>query len=142
MLCVMIDFSFVGDDNEEEDVCTEIKVVTENYGYENSFSFGSCNSTQEYPSYNTTIEICCQPAGTYQLVCTDTYGDGWHGGYLEVEGTSYCGDFSTGHEASHEVPMTGMLKFIDRFLLTKLIIFAPSKYKTVKILRQHVNWIL
>ena len=118
MLCVMIDFSFVGDDNEEEDVCTEIKVVTENYGYENSFSFGSCNSTQEYPSYNTTIEICCQPAGTYELVCTDTYGDGWHGGYIEIGNLSYCGDFSTGHEASHNVTMPGNLKFRHIFVST------------------------
>ena len=107
------------EDEEGEDVCTEIIVVTGNYGNENSFSFGSCNSTQEYPSYNTTIEICCQPAGTYELVCTDTYGDGWHGGYIEVEGMSYCGDFTAGHNASHEVEMTGKLKFRDKFLSPK-----------------------
>merc|ERR1712198_758705 len=33
---------------------------------------------------------CCQPAGTYELDCKDEYGDGWHGGSIEIGGTEYC----------------------------------------------------
>ena len=28
----------------------------------------------------------------------DSYGDGWHGGYLEINGQKYCEDFTTGSE--------------------------------------------
>jgi hypothetical protein len=83
--------------------------VTQTYGNENSWSFGSCNSTQEYSSGSTTTEECCQPAGSYELVCTDTWGDGWHGGYLEIGGVSYCENFSEGHEETHIVTMPGKL---------------------------------
>ena len=102
----------IGDDgeDEDEDLCTEINVVTQQYGNENSWSFGNCNSTQEYTDFNTAIEVCCQPAGTYELVCRDTYGDGWHGGYIEIGGISYCGDFADGHEENHEVVMPGKFK--------------------------------
>ena len=44
-------------------------------------------SNQEY-----NIE-CCQPGGTYELNCWDSYGDGWNGGSIEIGGTQYCGDF-------------------------------------------------
>merc|ERR1712046_462687 len=43
------------------------------------------------------IESCFLVGGTeYTLTCTDTFGDGWHGGYITVEGTDYCGDFVSG----------------------------------------------
>ena len=32
----------------------------------------------------------------YKLICEDSYGDGWHGGHLIIQGTSYCHDFTTG----------------------------------------------
>jgi hypothetical protein len=131
-------FTFIIDDeeDEEDDLCTEIIVVTENYGNENSWSFGNCNSSQEYSSYNTTVEECCQPAGFYELVCTDTYGDGWHGGYLEIGGISYCGNFSDGTEESHDVPMPGKLKFRHIFLSSskkylKTLSYIILKFKVI-----------
>ena len=84
--------------------------MTQNYGHENSWSFGNCNSAQDYTSNEAYTEVCCQPAGTYELVCRDTWGDGWHGGYIEIGGISYCGDFAQGHEESHEVAMSGKIK--------------------------------
>ena len=30
--------------------------------------------------------------------CKCSYGDGWHGGYLEINGVRYCDDFSSGHK--------------------------------------------
>jgi len=41
---------------------------------------------------------CCLPEGNFQVVCMDTWGDGWHGGYLEIDGRNYCQSFGTGHE--------------------------------------------
>ena len=35
----------------------------------------------------------------------DSYGDGWHGGYLEIEGTQYCDTFLSGAETTVEATM-------------------------------------
>ena len=32
----------------------------------------------------------------YKLVCEDTYGDGWNGGHLTMQGNNYCEDFTSG----------------------------------------------
>merc|ERR1712110_1327983 len=90
-----------------QDVCTTIKVVTKRWGYENSWAFGACNSSQEYGNNNIYTEQCCQPAGSYDLVCKDSYGDGWHGGYLLIEGKKYCKRFKNGHEKTEEGTMEG-----------------------------------
>jgi hypothetical protein len=42
-------------------------------------------------------EPCALKAGSYTLKCIDTYGDGWHGGFMTVDGVMYCDDFTTGH---------------------------------------------
>ena len=104
-------FSVTDNDDVPEEVCTDIEIVTEAYGNENSWTFGNCNSTQEYNSYDTYIEQCCQPMGTYQLVCADSYGDGWHGGYIEIGGSKYCEDFMAGSAESHDVAMPGKPRF-------------------------------
>ena len=38
------------------------------------------------------------------MTCTDSYGDGWHGGYLEISGNQYCSQFSTGTEWIESMP--------------------------------------
>ena len=63
----------------------------------------------EYNSDEIYIEECCQPEGVYELICTDTYGDGWHGGYIEIGGEKYCENFTTGSEQNHDVTMPGKL---------------------------------
>jgi len=42
-------------------------------------------------------EDCKLKAGDYTLKCIDTYGDGWHGGFMTIDGKMYCDDFRTGH---------------------------------------------
>ena len=42
----------------------------------------------------------------FAIMCKDDYGDGWHGGVLEINGKNYCGDFSSGHEY-HETMSNG-----------------------------------
>ena len=89
-----------------QELCADIKVLTKNYGHENSWTFGACASATEYQDETTTNEICCQPAGDYELVCKDSFGDGWHGGYLEINGQPYCQQFDSGFEKKVMSTMT------------------------------------
>merc|ERR1712200_109291 len=51
---------------------------------------------ENYKTYDTN---CCLKPGTEILViCKDSYGDGWHGSYLEINGKKYCEDFTDGKE--------------------------------------------
>ena len=75
------------------------------YGSENSWTFGACSNTQEYQDEVTTNEQCCQTAGDYELVCKDSFGDGWHGGYLEINGQEYCKQFKSGDEKKEMATM-------------------------------------
>jgi hypothetical protein len=87
-------------------ICTDIKVVTTSWGHENSWTFGACSSTQDYQDETTTNEQCCQPAGDYELICKDSFGDGWHGGYLKINGQEYCKEFDTGDEKKENATMS------------------------------------
>ena len=84
-------------------VCKNIKIVTKSWGKENSWTLGSCSSAQKYKSKKTYTEECCQPTGNYKLTCKDSYGDGWHNGYIEIGGTKYCKDFQSGSEKTLDV---------------------------------------
>ena len=77
-------------------VCTNVKVVTKSYGLENSWALGPCKSKETYQSNKEMTQECCQAPGTYELECKDGFGDGWHGGYLEIQGKKYCDDFLGG----------------------------------------------
>ena len=87
---------------------TDIKVVTKKWGNENSWIFGNCANSQTYKSKQIYTEKCCQLECEYELICKDSFGDGWHGGYLEIDGTKYCTDFKQGSEQATEAPMSGM----------------------------------
>ena len=43
-------------------------------------------------------EECCLDAGKYTLNCDDSYKDGWHGGFIEIQGKQYCEDLTQGHQ--------------------------------------------
>ena len=60
-----------------------------------------------YGSNQVYTEQCCQPEGNYQLVCKDAHGDGWHGGFLRVNGKRYCRKFKNGNEKIKQVAMSG-----------------------------------
>ena len=81
-----------------EQTCTAILLVTTDYGSENSWSLGSCHSNQIYGSDQSYSITCCQPPGNYRLYCYDSFGDGWHGGYIEIEGNKYCDSFSNDYD--------------------------------------------
>jgi len=42
-------------------------------------------------------EDCKLKAGDYTLKCIDTYGDGWNGAFMTIDGVMYCKDFTSGH---------------------------------------------
>ena len=83
-----------GDNNECFDVMTE----TKQYGDEISWSIGSCINNQAYTSNKVFTQECCLAGGDYKITCTESYGDGWNDGYLEIKGQQYCNDFTGGKE--------------------------------------------
>ena len=88
-------------------VCTDIKIVTKKWGNEISWTFGNCASGQVYGNRQIYTEECCQEEGNYELACKDSYGDGWNGGFLEIDGEQLCRQFRDGHEETIEFPMSG-----------------------------------
>ena len=49
---------------------------------------------------DNVITDCQMTAGDYSVKCIDTYGDGWHGGYIAIEGVEdqkLCQTFTSGH---------------------------------------------
>lgn len=79
-------------------VCKTINTVTQAWGYEISWTVGSCYSDRQYSSQSQYSQNCCQPEGDWPVSCSDSYGDGWHGGYIEIDGERFCEDFTWGTE--------------------------------------------
>lgn len=55
-----------------------------------------CSGTGYTSDSETIVHDCCPAYGSHTLKCKDSYGDGWHGGYIFIDGKRYCDDFSTG----------------------------------------------
>ena len=76
---------------------------------EMSWSYGGCHGKdfEDFGKYTYKKDKngkpivykkqCWQPEGTHPVFCQDSYGDGWHGGYLEIDGKKYCEEFKKGH---------------------------------------------
>jgi hypothetical protein len=46
-------------------------------------------------------EDCPLKQGEYELECRDDASDGWHGGWIVIDGKRYCDDFLTGHSKKY-----------------------------------------
>ena len=92
----------------DAEVCMEIKKVTKSWGSENSWTFGKCKNPQKYANHKTYTMNCCLAKGEQTLTCKDSYGDGWHGGYLEIQGKKYCEDFTTGRKKTVKIEVKGI----------------------------------
>ena len=72
-----------------------LKVVR--YGSEMSWSFVSTTGHRcDESSFNGNYDhwrSCLLKPGTYTIYCIDSYGDGWHGGYITIQNTRYCDNF-------------------------------------------------
>ena len=67
------------------------KLGSKTFGPYNGIEIGTINE-----------EVCIQ-RGTHKLVCNDTAGDGWHGGYIEIDNKRYCDNFTSGLNMAIEV---------------------------------------
>ena len=73
--------------------CVEVTLSTQDYGNEISWTLAHCSSDESYGDYQEYRNQCCLTPGTYTLECKDSYGDGWHGGYIEVDGVKHCDSY-------------------------------------------------
>ena len=48
----------------------------------------SCNRDDFDKGWNDVL--CYTTPGSYTIRCKDSYGDGWHGGYVNILGVDYC----------------------------------------------------
>jgi hypothetical protein len=85
-----------------------LTMVTKSFGSENSWHIqpGECSGS-DYSNHRSVATSCCLPAGEYELNCLDSYSDGWHGGYLEIDGAKYCESFAQGHSQVETVVVGG-----------------------------------
>ena len=96
-----LSFFQIGSEN-----CFQIKIQTKVYAWENTWSLGTCGSNREYISNVDYTETCCLDPGQYHLSCNDNGKDGWHGGFIEIQGTRYCQDFANGKQQVHIINIT------------------------------------
>ena len=78
-------------------------MTTKEFGDENSWTFGTCSSSQTYENNKEYSEKCCLAPGTHTLTCKDSYGDGWEGGYIEIQESKYCDGFVSGGNENIQV---------------------------------------
>ena len=99
-------------------ICFQIKLITLSYGSEISWTLGTCSSDTTYIDNQEYLQQCCLSPGNYSLQCIDSYGDGWNGGYIEVDSTRHCQNFSSG--ALMTVDVNWKIG-TDRFMFNKYI---------------------
>ena len=78
-------------------------MITVAYGSEISWTLGSCESEGGYDDNGEYTQQCCLGRGNYNLECKDSYGDGWHGGYIELNSIKYCEGFTSGTEETSQI---------------------------------------
>jgi len=84
--------------------CFNVTITTRQWGHENSWTLGTCASDDlGYQKNQVYTEECCLAAGKHTLTCDDTYKDGWHGGFIAIQGEEYCKDFFDGHEQKQDI---------------------------------------
>ena len=88
--------------------CFQLKIQTKVYAWENTWSLGTCGSNREYISNVDYTETCCLDPGQYHLRCNDNGQDGWHGGFIEIQGTRYCQDFTNGKQQVQTINITAI----------------------------------
>lgn len=84
-------------------VDAEMTLQTSSWGNEITWNIADIFMGTGYSSHSTNALSCCLPAGEYELECVDSWGDGWHGGYIEIDGHRYCEEFTWGHTQTETV---------------------------------------
>ena len=92
-------------------VCLVVNTITQEWGNEIGWTVGcewkqhgcdvdDCKSNGDYEDFTNYTQECCysMEAKDFVVTCTDSYGDGWHGAYLDINGQRYCEGFTDGDE--------------------------------------------
>jgi len=84
-----------------------MSLLTSSYGSEVSWEIVTVDdtvvceggrNTGTYYDSSAEYEVtdCQLEGGDYVLNCIDSYGDGWHGATVTINGVAYCGEFLSG----------------------------------------------
>ena len=102
--------------------CLEVDITTKDYGNENTWALesGMDNCTRmngnvidedgnvkPYGNHETYKEMCCLAEGIHTLTCIDSFKDGWHGGFMEIQGKRFCENFLKGHSQTTLINIGG-----------------------------------
>ena len=105
--------------------CLDVGLTTNIWANEITWSVGSCTNNQDYANNNVYTQECCLAGGDYTITCTDSYGDGWHGAYLEINGVQYCQDFTSGYEQQAYLTIASSPgKIVNFTIYDRVIIFC------------------
>ena len=83
--------------------CFNVTITTKDYGNENSWTLGTCYQHGDFENDQVYTEECCLDAGKHTLTCDDSWKDGWHGGFIVIQGKKYCEDFTNGHQQEQDI---------------------------------------
>jgi hypothetical protein len=99
-----------------DDHCIEttVTVFAEVWGNEIGLKIDDTELVVEGSLANNQVYLfnMCLSAGVHEAILTDSYGDGWHGGYLRINGVDYGRDFLTGTIATHTFSIIGCIEMI------------------------------
>ena len=87
----------------------DIKLTTKQHGEEILWTLGTtCFSDKSYSSKRQYSQRCLLTTGVHTLSCNDTGSNGWHGGFLEIQGNRHCQSFTHGSETTSLVTIIGI----------------------------------
>ena len=101
-----------------------MKLTTKAHASEISWSLGSCSSNRSYSDNQKYTQQCCLGFGSYGLQCKDSYGDGWEGGYIEVDGIIHCDNFYSGSVQTIAIMRQGRIKLHLALIYMKSLRFT------------------
>ena len=127
------------------EVCFNVSTFTKSWGNEMEWTIGcsdgSCRPCGSIPPEGSSYvghaeytQECCLPEDqeSFMVTCTDTWGDGWHGGHLEIGGNKYCEQFLTGTEWIESMP--------NDFVTTEPGLYKYHKPNLIKLMiLYHIN---
>ena len=95
-------------------VCIDVK-LTIVAGNEVAWSLGSYQFGPYTLDQSTATETFCVKPGSYSLICKDSAGDGWHGGYIEINDQKYCEEFRSGSSKTSQILISVKGMFRSKF---------------------------
>ena len=74
-----------------------VQLFTQNWGSEISFKIDGVTITSgTLGNFQTYTYMRCLAPGSHTLLLQDSFGDGWHGGYVRINNVNYGTTFTSG----------------------------------------------